>query len=42
MTRDAVAKARGAGFHHIILGLPAPYPENVALWVTSEVIKTSA
>jgi alkanesulfonate monooxygenase SsuD/methylene tetrahydromethanopterin reductase-like flavin-dependent oxidoreductase (luciferase family) len=40
-TRDAVAEATGAGFRHIVLGLPAPYPENVAGWVTSEIISKS-
>jgi hypothetical protein len=34
-TRDAVAEATGAGFQHIVLSLPAPYPENAARWVTS-------
>ena len=29
-TRDAIAQAIDAGFQHIVLGLPAPYPENVA------------
>jgi alkanesulfonate monooxygenase SsuD/methylene tetrahydromethanopterin reductase-like flavin-dependent oxidoreductase (luciferase family) len=37
-TRDAIAGAIDAGFAHIVLTLPAPYPENVARWVTSEVI----
>jgi len=27
-TRDAIAEASGAGFRHIILSLPAPYPES--------------
>jgi len=40
-TRDAVAEAIDAGFRHIVMGLPAPYPENVAEWVTSEVISKS-
>ncbi|HMG64864.1 MAG TPA: LLM class flavin-dependent oxidoreductase, partial [Streptosporangiaceae bacterium] len=35
-TRDSIAEAIDAGFQHIVLGLPAPYPENVARWVTSE------
>jgi len=37
-TRDAIAEAVGAGFGHIVLSLPAPYPENVAGWVASELI----
>jgi alkanesulfonate monooxygenase SsuD/methylene tetrahydromethanopterin reductase-like flavin-dependent oxidoreductase (luciferase family) len=37
-TRDAIAEALDAGFRHIVLGLPAPYPENVARWVADEVI----
>jgi alkanesulfonate monooxygenase SsuD/methylene tetrahydromethanopterin reductase-like flavin-dependent oxidoreductase (luciferase family) len=40
--RDAIAEATGAGFRHIVLGLPAPYPENVARWVTGELINESA
>ncbi len=41
MTRDAIAEAIGAGFQHIVLGLPAPYPANVARWVTDELINAS-
>jgi len=37
-TRDSIAKAVDAGFPHIVLGLPAPYPEAVAGWVASELI----
>jgi len=37
-TREAIAAAVGAGFRHMVLSLPAPYPENVAQWVTDEVI----
>ncbi len=40
-TRISVAEAVDAGFQHIILGLPAPYPENVARWITSELINGS-
>jgi alkanesulfonate monooxygenase SsuD/methylene tetrahydromethanopterin reductase-like flavin-dependent oxidoreductase (luciferase family) len=39
ITQDAIGKAIGAGFHHIVLGLPAPYPANVAQWVADELIK---
>jgi alkanesulfonate monooxygenase SsuD/methylene tetrahydromethanopterin reductase-like flavin-dependent oxidoreductase (luciferase family) len=42
ITRDAIGQAIGAGFGHIVLGLPAPYPANVARWVTDELITTSA
>ena len=41
-TRDAIGEAIGAGFRHIVLGLPAPFPANVARWVTDELITTSA
>jgi alkanesulfonate monooxygenase SsuD/methylene tetrahydromethanopterin reductase-like flavin-dependent oxidoreductase (luciferase family) len=42
ITRDAIGKAMKAGFRHIVLGLPAPYPANVAQWVTDELVITSA
>ena len=42
LTRNEIGKAIDAGFQHIILGLPAPYPANVAEWVTDELIATSA
>jgi hypothetical protein len=32
------AEAVDAGFGHIVLGLPAPYPADVARWVADEVI----
>jgi alkanesulfonate monooxygenase SsuD/methylene tetrahydromethanopterin reductase-like flavin-dependent oxidoreductase (luciferase family) len=37
-TRGAITKAIDAGFQHIILGLPAPYPPNVARWIATELI----
>ena len=37
-TRDAITEATDAGFRHIVLALPAPYPENVARWVANELI----
>jgi hypothetical protein len=40
-TRDAITKAIDAGFQHIILGLPAPYPQNVAGSITAELINAS-
>ncbi|MBT2224918.1 LLM class flavin-dependent oxidoreductase [Nonomuraea sp. NEAU-A123] len=42
ITRDAIGEAIEAGFRHIVLGLPAPYPANVARWVTDELITKSA
>ena len=41
-TRDAIGEAIDAGFRHIVLGLPAPWPAGVAQWVTDELITTSA
>jgi len=41
-TRKAIGEAIEAGFGHVVLGLPAPYPANVARWVTDELITTSA
>ncbi len=41
-TRDAIGEAIDAGFRHIVLGLPAPYPANVAQWVTDELISAPA
>ena len=40
-TRDAIAEAIDAGFRHVVLGLSAPYPENVARWVTDELVNGS-
>jgi alkanesulfonate monooxygenase SsuD/methylene tetrahydromethanopterin reductase-like flavin-dependent oxidoreductase (luciferase family) len=40
-TRAAIAQAIVAGFTHIVLGLPAPYPEGVTHWIANELIKTS-
>ena len=37
-TRRAIAEAIDAGFAHVVLGLPAPYPEGVAQWVADELI----
>jgi hypothetical protein len=41
-TRDAIGEAVDAGFGHVVLGLPAPYPTDVARWVTDELITPSA
>ncbi|AGL14286.1 LLM class flavin-dependent oxidoreductase [Actinoplanes sp. N902-109] len=38
-TRDAIKQALDAGFSHVVLGLPAPYPAHVAQWVTDELIR---
>jgi alkanesulfonate monooxygenase SsuD/methylene tetrahydromethanopterin reductase-like flavin-dependent oxidoreductase (luciferase family) len=37
-TRDAISEAVDAGFPHIVLGLPAPFPSHVAQWVADELI----
>jgi alkanesulfonate monooxygenase SsuD/methylene tetrahydromethanopterin reductase-like flavin-dependent oxidoreductase (luciferase family) len=37
-TRKAIGEAVDAGFRHIVLGLPAPYPEGVPRWVADELI----
>jgi alkanesulfonate monooxygenase SsuD/methylene tetrahydromethanopterin reductase-like flavin-dependent oxidoreductase (luciferase family) len=39
-TRDAIGQVIDAGFGHIVLGLPAPYPDGVARWVADELIAT--
>ena len=41
-TRAAIAEATGAGFSHVVLGLPAPYPAGVARWVADELIAPAA
>jgi alkanesulfonate monooxygenase SsuD/methylene tetrahydromethanopterin reductase-like flavin-dependent oxidoreductase (luciferase family) len=41
-TRHAIGQATDAGFQHIVLGLPAPYPASVAQWVADELITASA
>ncbi|MEO6085829.1 MAG: LLM class flavin-dependent oxidoreductase [Umezawaea sp.] len=40
-TRAAISEAVAAGFHHIVLGLSAPYPDHVARWVADELIAGS-
>ncbi|MGX1274290.1 LLM class flavin-dependent oxidoreductase [Streptomyces phaeoluteigriseus] len=42
VTRGAIAEAIDAGFRHIVLGLPAPYPAAVGRWVTDELISARA
>ena len=41
-TRDSIAEAVDAGFRHIVLGLPAPYPQDVAHWAADELVKSDA
>jgi alkanesulfonate monooxygenase SsuD/methylene tetrahydromethanopterin reductase-like flavin-dependent oxidoreductase (luciferase family) len=41
ITRDAISEAVAAGFQHIVLGLPAPYPAHVARWVADDLIAGS-
>jgi len=41
-TRDAVRNVVGAGFTHVVLTLPPPYPAGVAQWVADEIIGPSA
>lgn len=36
--RDAIAQAIDSGFQHIVLGLPAPYPDGVAHWIADELV----
>ncbi|MFC4947058.1 LLM class flavin-dependent oxidoreductase [Pseudonocardia sp. GCM10023141] len=36
--RSAIAEALDAGFPHVVLGLPAPYPVGVARWVADELV----
>ncbi|MFI9533413.1 hypothetical protein ACIG56_09225 [Nocardia fusca] len=37
-TRSAIDEALAAGFGHIVLGLPAPYPDGVARWVADQFV----
>src|SRR6202522_541382 len=37
-TRDSIAAAVDAGFRHVVLSLPTPYPDSVARWVADEII----
>jgi alkanesulfonate monooxygenase SsuD/methylene tetrahydromethanopterin reductase-like flavin-dependent oxidoreductase (luciferase family) len=37
-TRAAIREAVDAGFTHLVLGLPTPYPDRVAHWVADELI----
>ena len=41
-TRAAIGNAKAAGFRHLVLSLPAPYPGNVARWIATELISETA
>jgi len=41
-TQDAIGEAIDAGFRHLVLGLPAPYPADVARWVADKLVSTWA
>jgi len=41
VTRAAIGQAVDAGFDHVILGLPDPYPAGVAQWVVDELVRPS-
>jgi len=41
LTRQAIAQAIDAGFHHFVLALPVPYPAHAARWVADELIAAS-
>jgi alkanesulfonate monooxygenase SsuD/methylene tetrahydromethanopterin reductase-like flavin-dependent oxidoreductase (luciferase family) len=41
-TRETIARAIDAGFAHVVLALPAPYPADAARWVADELIAASA
>lgn len=36
--RETIRRATAAGFRHLVLMLPAPYPEGVARWLADEII----
>jgi len=37
-TQDAIGEAIDAGFRHLVLGLPAPYPADVARWAADKLV----
>ena len=41
-TRKSIGEAVDAGFGHIVLGLPSPYPAGVARWVAGELVSPFA
>ena len=40
-TRHAIGEAVAAGFRHVVLGLPSPYPADVPRWVADELVTPS-
>ncbi|MFB7497430.1 LLM class flavin-dependent oxidoreductase [Streptomyces sp. NPDC056161] len=42
VTRDAIDAAVEAGFRHLVLGLPAPYPTDVVPWLADQLTGVSA
>lgn len=38
-SRDHIGRALDAGFGHLVLSLPAPYPTGVAHWIAADVLK---
>ncbi len=36
--RESLHRFVDAGFRHLVLNLPSPYPSGVARWVTDELI----
>lgn len=41
-TREAIRQALDAGFGHIVLTIPPPYPANIARWIADEIITPSS
>ena len=41
ITRDTIGRAIDAGFEHLVLSLPNPYPVGIAQWVVDELITTA-
>ncbi|GAA2886354.1 LLM class flavin-dependent oxidoreductase [Pseudonocardia halophobica] len=41
VARAAIDEALGAGFRHVVLGLPSPYPDGVARWIADELVAVS-
>ncbi|BBG02526.1 MULTISPECIES: LLM class flavin-dependent oxidoreductase [Pseudonocardia] len=37
-TRDRLARAHDAGFSHLVMGLPVPYPTGIARWIGEEIV----
>ena len=41
-TRTMITRARVADFQHLVLSLPAPYPDRVAQWVAEALINPNS